>query len=68
MSLQEHLLELTAKSQIACKKCHAIADITFNTSSVSLVCSGCNETLGEWATTPQSIADITAFVAGVKRG
>jgi len=64
MPLYEHLAERTAKSHIACKNCHALADISFNNSSVLLVCPQCRTTLGGWATTPQCIADLTAFVAG----
>jgi hypothetical protein len=66
MSLYEHLAERTAKSQIACKNCHALADITFINPTVLLVCPQCLRTLGEWATTPQCIADLTAFLAGPK--
>jgi ribosomal protein S27E len=66
MSLQKHLVELTANSQIACKECHARTDITFDKPSVLLVCSECRRTLGEWATTTQCIADITALVAEPK--
>jgi hypothetical protein len=66
MSLYEPLAERTEKSQIACKNCHALADITFYSPRVLLVCPQCRTTLGEWATTPQCIADLTAFVAGEK--
>jgi hypothetical protein len=38
MSLYEHLAERTAKSQVDCKNCHALADITFyNPSSFARV-------------------------------
>jgi ribosomal protein S27E len=66
MPLYEHLVERTAKSQVACNNCHTLADITFNNPSVLLVCPECGRTLGEWATTTQCIADLTAFVAAPK--
>jgi hypothetical protein len=66
MSLYEHLAERAAKSQIACKNCHAIADITLHGPSVLLVCPQCRRILGQWETSPQCIADMTTFVAGAK--
>jgi hypothetical protein len=63
MALNENLIELTAQRQIACKHCHTIADITLSHSPVLMWCPTCRQTLGSWETTPQSIAEITAFVS-----
>ena len=68
MALNAQLIELTSSSLIACKECHAVADITVQGSPFRLVCSGCGKTLGEWETISGSIADITAFIAGNKLG
>ena len=63
MPLNEHLVELTAKSLIACRECRAIADVSMSNSHVKLICPNCHGTLGSWATTSEAAADITAFVA-----
>jgi hypothetical protein len=63
MALNENLIELTAQHQIACKHCHSIADIALSQSPVSMMCPTCRQTLGSWETTPQSIAEITAFIS-----
>jgi uncharacterized paraquat-inducible protein A len=63
MPLKKHLIELTAKSLIACRECRAIADVSMIDSHVKLICPSCYETLGSWATTSEAVADITAFVA-----
>jgi hypothetical protein len=47
--LQEHLVELTDKSLIACRECHAIGDVSMNNSQVKLLCPSCHKTLGSWA-------------------
>jgi uncharacterized paraquat-inducible protein A len=62
MPVNEHLVELTAKSLIACRDCRAIADVSMNNSHVKLICPNCHGTLGSWATTSEVAADITAFV------
>ena len=38
MPLNEHLVELTAKSLIACRDWRAIADVSMNNSHVKLIC------------------------------
>jgi hypothetical protein len=62
MSLNEHLVELTAKSLIACRECRAICDVSTNDSNVKLICPGCYKTLGDWTTISESATDITAFI------
>ena len=68
MSLKEHVVELTAKSLIACRECRVIADISMLDSKVKLICPSCYRTLGSWATTSEAVADITTFVANVGTG
>jgi uncharacterized paraquat-inducible protein A len=68
MALQEQLIELTDKHLIACRECHAKADITLTDSLVTMTCPGCHKTLGNWETTTASLTDITAFVAKGKAG
>jgi uncharacterized paraquat-inducible protein A len=63
MPLNEHLIELTAKSLIACRECRALADVSISDSHVKLICPNCYQTLGSWATKSEAAADITAFVA-----
>jgi len=63
MGLQKQLIELTDKHLIACRECHANADLTLSDSQVTMICPGCRKTLGNWETTPAALADITAFVA-----
>jgi hypothetical protein len=63
MALQEQLIELTTKHIIACRECHANADLALSNSLVTMICPGCHATLGSWETTPAALADITAFVA-----
>ena len=62
MRLHEHLIELTDKSLIACRRCHAIGDVSITGCDVRLLCPKCHETLGVWATTDQVVDEITAFV------
>lgn len=64
MLLKEDLIELTAKHLIACRECHAIADVSINGSYVKLICPNCHGMLGSWATTSEAAADITIFLAG----
>jgi hypothetical protein len=63
MPLKENLLELTAKRLIACRECHAIADVSMNNSRIELICPHCYKSLGGWATTSEAVADIDAFFA-----
>jgi len=37
MPLNEHRVELTAKRLIACRECHAIADVSMTNSHIKLV-------------------------------
>ena len=68
MPLKENLLELTAKRLIACRECHAIADVSMNNSHIKLIRPRCFKSLGGWATTPEAVADIAAFVANGRTG
>ena len=68
MPLNEHLVDLTAQGLIACRKCHAIADVSINGSHVKLICPNCHETLGIWQTTAAARADLTAFIANSSQG
>jgi uncharacterized paraquat-inducible protein A len=68
MPLNEQLVELMAKTLIACRECRVIADISMNNSHVKLICPNCHRTLGSWATTSEAAADITAFVANGTAG
>lgn len=62
MPLQKHLVELTAKRLIACRKCRVIADVSMDNSQLKLLCPSCHKTLGSWATASEAAADITAFI------
>ena len=62
MSLDRNLVEVTAKHQIACKKCHAPAIVTFPDRAVVLVCPECQTSLGEWSTINEGSKDMSAFV------
>ena len=63
MPLNENRVELTAKRLIACRDCHAIANVSMNNSNINLICPGCYKLLGGWATSSEAVADIDAFVA-----
>jgi hypothetical protein len=61
--LKECLIELTPENLIACRNCRTIADISVNVSLFKLICPTCYQTLGSWASTPEAVADMRAFVA-----
>ena len=63
VALQEQLIEVTDKHLIACRECHATANVALIDSLVTMTCPGCLKTLGNWETTPAVLADITAFLA-----
>ena len=63
MPLIENRVELTPKKLIACRECHAIANVSINNSHINLICLRCYKSLGDWATTSEAVADIDAFVA-----
>jgi len=67
MGLKKHLVELSAKHRISCKKCDVAADITVGGSPIMLTCPRCHQTLGSWKTIPEIIADLTAFVAAAEK-
>ena len=67
MALKKHFVELTAKQRISCKECHVIADITVGDSPIALTCPCCHQTLGSWRTTPEVLADLSAFVAAAEK-
>ena len=62
MPLHERLIEVTAKTLIACRGCHALGDVSISGSAVKLVCPRCHECLGNWETTAAASADLTAFI------
>jgi hypothetical protein len=68
MPLNEHLIDLTAKSLIACRECRAIADVSIIDSHVKLIWPNCHGTPGSWATKSEAVADITAFVTNGTAG
>jgi uncharacterized paraquat-inducible protein A len=64
MSLDQRRVELSAKGLIACRHCHAPADISiFNSSPIKLICPRCHVTLGSWTTAELAVAEIAAFVS-----
>jgi hypothetical protein len=63
MPLYERLIEVTAKTLIACRVCHAVGDVSISGSTVKLVCPRCHECLGNWETTAAASTDLTAFIA-----
>jgi len=63
MPLNERLIELTAKTLIGCRVCHAVGDVSISGSNVKLVCPRCHESLGSWQTTSAASADLTGFIA-----
>ena len=62
MPLNQHCIELSPKKLIACRECRVAADVSVHDSHVRLICPSCHRTLGDWVTTSEAAADLTAFV------